>query len=204
VSQKALSTAQLSELLLVDPTMVKYVRQRLRPVLEDGELVRFSHQSFVDFLTQHGNESAEDANQLDSRHACPKFFRIHIQKAHHLVLLSSLGLMNAQLRFNICDMPSSFLPNSSLSSENFRKAISPALEYACRFWHVHLSNSPPDVDILPASFLRKFLDEKLLFWLEALSGLGAFHGAYPALAVLLGRIQSANRTQSVNIASYIV
>jgi hypothetical protein len=202
VSQRAISSAHLSKLLFVDPTVVESVRQRLRPVLEDGDLVRFSHKSFVDFLTQHGNDSAVDADQPDTPHTCPKIFRVHTQEAHRVVLLSSFDLMNEQLRFNICKMRSSFLPNSSLSSEHFRNAIPPALDYACRFWDVHLSNSPPDYDILSAPFLRTFLEEKLLFWLEALSGLGAFHDAYPALAVLLGRIQSATMAQSVSAVSY--
>jgi hypothetical protein len=202
VSQKALSAAQLSQLLRVKRSVVEFVQQRLQPVLEGGELVRFSHKSFVDFLTQHGNDSAVGADQLDTPHTCPKIFRVHTQEAHHLLLLSSFDLMNEQLRFNICDMTSSFLPNSSLLSDHFRNAITPTVEYACRFWDVHLSNSPLHFDILSAPFLRTFLNEKLLFWLEALSGLGAFHGAYPALAVLLGRIQRANRTQSVIIVLY--
>jgi hypothetical protein len=202
VSQKALSAAQLSQLLRVKRSVVEFVQQRLRPVLEGGEQVRFSHKSFVDFLTQHENDSAEDVDQPDTLHACPKIFRVHTQEAHHLVLLSSFRLMNEQLRFNICNMRSSFLPNSSFSSEHFRNAIPPALDYACRFWDVHLSHSPPEFDILSAPFLRHFLDEKLLFWLEALSGLEAFHNASPALAILLGRIQSTTRTQSVSAVSY--
>ena len=56
--------------------------------------------------------------------------------------------------------------------------IGQTLEYACRSWHKHLVGTIP-ADVAPV--LHKFMEKKLLFWLEVLSVLGAAREAVDAL-----------------------
>ena len=69
--------------------------------------------------------------------------------------------------------------------ERIEQSIDPALRYACQSWHRHFG----DVHTAPAhtpeitSVLHLFLKESFLFWLEALSALGAVRDAVDALEV---------------------
>ncbi|KAB5590796.1 Vegetative incompatibility protein HET-E-1 [Ceratobasidium theobromae] len=51
-----------------------------------------------------------------------------------------LVMMKGQLRFNICNLPSSFLPDSNVPDLDARieRNILPSLSYACRYWPEHL------------------------------------------------------------------
>ena len=65
--------------------------------------------------------------------------------------------------------------------ERIKHHVSQALQYACRSWHKHLVDATPAQtgDVVPV--LRRFLEEKFLFWLEVLSVLGAAREAVDAL-----------------------
>jgi hypothetical protein len=87
-------------------------------------------------------------------------------------------IMDRQLYFNICKLQNSYLSDAQLPDLQTRVSqfISPALSYACRYWGVHLSLSPPSSTM--ETILVEFLSNKLLFWMEVLSltrciGLGA-------------------------------
>ncbi|KAF8700915.1 WD40 repeat-like protein, partial [Rhizoctonia solani] len=77
--------------------------------------------------------------------------------------------MEQQLRFNICDLPSSCVPNRDVTDlqDRIKRNISPALSYACRRWGDHLAVLPHS-NILQ-TLLQELLSVRLLFWLEALS-----------------------------------
>jgi len=65
--------------------------------------------------------------------------------------------------------------------------ISPALEYACKFWYDHLTETGDDVtQVLDA--LYAFLKEKFLPWLEIISVLGATRDAVLGLKKFLLRL----------------
>ncbi|KAI0337171.1 WD40 repeat-like protein [Trametopsis cervina] len=90
--------------------------------------------------------------------------------AAHLTLVNAtLYTMEAQLRFNICGLETSYLPNKDVPelSHRIRQNISPALLYACRFWDSHLTAAPHEQ--LPFDALFVFLKQKLLFWMEVMS-----------------------------------
>jgi hypothetical protein len=112
------------------------------------------HTSFRDFLT----------NKEKSGEFC-----IDLRDAHRQLAHSCLGLLLNSLRFNICDLETSYLSNKDVVDLKSRvdKHIPPALSYACRFWDDHLEHIGFETDLYGK--LRTFFETKLLFWLEALS-----------------------------------
>jgi len=112
------------------------------------------HTSFRDFLIN--KEKSGD-------------FCVSVRDAHHQLAHSCLGLLLNELKFNICDLKSSYLANKDVYDLNSRidKNISPALLYACRFWDDHLEPIDFEADLFGK--LRTFFERKFLFWLETLS-----------------------------------
>jgi len=138
------------------------------------------HTSFRDFLT----------NKEKSGDFCVRLRDAHRQLAH-----SCLGLLLKDLKFNICNLESSYLANKDVQDLNSRvdKQIPPALLYACRFWDDHLEH----IDFESALFgkLRTFFEKKLLFWLEVLSltrDVGPASAACSALNVWLASSQGVS------------
>ena len=90
--------------------------------------------------------------------------------------------MNRELKQNMCELPDG-VTNAEVEDlkERTQQHIDKALEYACRSWHKHLdptiSTQKPEI----TRVLHRFLERKFLFWLEALSILGAAREAVDAL-----------------------
>jgi hypothetical protein len=114
------------------------------------------HTSFRDFLTDKEPVKSGEfhVNPCDA----------HCQLAH-----SCLGLLLNGLKFNICNLETSYLANEDVADLKSRvdEHISPALSYACRFWDDHLEQIGFETDLYGK--LQTFFNTKLLFWLEALS-----------------------------------
>jgi len=93
--------------------------------------------------------------------------------------------MNRTLVKNMCKLPDA-VANSEVEDLNERveQHLDPALRYACKSWHKHLfhENTVRTHDVI--STLHRFLEEKFLFWLEALSVLDAAREAVDALGVV--------------------
>ncbi|CAE6393883.1 unnamed protein product [Rhizoctonia solani] len=88
--------------------------------------------------------------------------------AHNQFLAQQcFDIMKSQLRFNIGDIKSSFIPDSEIPDlgESIVANISDELFYACRFWADHLSRHPSSA-LLPEIY--RFLSQLLLFWMEVL------------------------------------
>ncbi len=112
------------------------------------------HTSFRDFLTNE-EKSGE--------------FFVGLRDAHRQLVHSCLGLLLKDLKFNICNLETSYLANKDVTDLNSRvdKHIPPALLYACRFWDDHLEHIGFETDLFRK--LQIFFEKKFLFWLEALS-----------------------------------
>ena len=129
------------------------------------------HKSFPDFI-------------IDPIRCTDQRFHISPPDHHSHLLIGCLGLMNQTLEKNMCRLPDA-VANSDVVDlkERTEQYIDPVLKYACMSWHIHLV----DVDIMPAHaptiapILHQLLEEKFLFWLEALSALGAVRNAIEAL-----------------------
>jgi hypothetical protein len=139
------------------------------------------HTSFRDFLTT--KEKSGD-------------FCVSLNDAHHQLAHSCLGLLLDGLKFNICDLETSYLANKDVADLKSRvdKHISPALLYACYFWDDHLEHIGFKTDLYGE--LRTFFETKLLFWLEALSltnNMGLALAACSALNVWLASGQGVSK-----------
>ena len=84
----------------------------------------------------------------------------------------------------MCQLPDA-VANSDVHDlkKRVERYISPVLRYACRSWHTHLvdrvKTSAYTAEI--TSSLHRFLEKKLLMWLEVLSVLGTAGSAVDAL-----------------------
>ena len=84
----------------------------------------------------------------------------------------------------MCMLPDAVI-NSEVEDlrERTEGCINPVLQYACKSWHKHLVTEHATHSPEVASTLHQFLEKKFLFWLEALSVLGAARKAVDALEV---------------------
>ena len=115
------------------------------------------HTSFRDFLTN--KDKSGD-------------FYVGFRDVHHQFAHSCLNLLLDPLdglKFNICNLETSYLANDDVEdlSTRVHQHIPPALLYACRFWDDHLKHTDFNTDLFRK--VETFFKEKFLFWLEALS-----------------------------------
>ncbi|KIK33197.1 hypothetical protein CY34DRAFT_66416, partial [Suillus luteus UH-Slu-Lm8-n1] len=98
---------------------------------------------------------------------------------------ASLRVMKHGLRFNICDLKSSYLPNCEDPGlqERVQKCILPHLSYSSRFWTSHVRSTAFDKELANEVKLL-FNHERLFFWLELLALVKALSGAVPALSLI--------------------
>jgi hypothetical protein len=163
-----------------DGYQVEIVVTSLRSVLTVPEddlhsiPITIFHASFGDYLTDPKRSSK---------------FLVNIKDGHQRLTHGSFKVMARELQFNIWNFPSSFLQNKELDSSFYDNCISYALAYACQFWGFHLKNCG-DQNMGLASDIQMFLKEKLLFWLEVLSGLGILNSAANSLLSLKHQLPS--------------
>ncbi|THH17319.1 hypothetical protein EW146_g3463 [Bondarzewia mesenterica] len=150
-------------------SIVQFMGSLLSGVTDDDYSVPIQplHTSFRDFLT--------DASRGGD-------FYIDKSQPHSQLALASLRVMNRDLRFNICQLETSYLGNVDVPglAERVSKAISPFLSYSCRFWADHLNETQFNEDILKE--IEDFLLRKTLFWFEVSSLIDALPTAWQALA----------------------
>lgn len=135
------------------------------------------HTSFRDFLTEGNNHD----------------FSLNLITAHHDLTHACLDLMlddRYGLKFNICELASSHLPNTKVGDLQSRidKFISPPLFYASRFWDDHLECVPEFMESILGK-LERFFSTKFLFWLEVLSVTNALPLAVQALTLVVKWLQ---------------
>jgi hypothetical protein len=155
-------------------TSVDFILNKLSSVISTGEsdkLLRISHQSFADFLT-------------DSER-CPEFFVVDRKKQNLRLTQFCIRVMMDELRFNICGLETSHLFNDDVPdlSRRVQSMISSHLSYSCRFWGQHLqsaSNADPGAPILFTD-IKSFLRSHIMYWLEVLSLIKEVPIAVPAL-----------------------
>lgn len=82
--------------------------------------------------------------------------------------------MKDLLRFNICNIETSFIRNEDIPDLGARiqDCIPSHLEYACVYWSSHLCEAPYSREL--SDQLSAFSYQKLLFWFEVLSLLKTF------------------------------
>ncbi|CEL59095.1 Vegetative incompatibility protein HET-E-1 OS=Podospora anserina GN=HET-E1 PE=4 SV=1 [Rhizoctonia solani AG-1 IB] len=139
-----------------DGSRVEYALVPLRSVLHQSSagVVSTLHASFPDFMfspKRSGPYFCDTAKYSAS--LADKCFKI----------------MKTQLRMNICDLPSSFIPDVKVEDlqDRMKANISPTLGYTCRYWASHLRKAPRSEKLMTA--LEEFVTVRLLFWMEIMS-----------------------------------
>jgi hypothetical protein len=153
---------------------VEWVVSRLGSLLtgttDSQTPIRPLHGSFYDFLTDKSRSG--------------KFF-VDVTLAHRDLAFGSLGVMKHDLRFNICSLESSYIPNSAIPNldKRVKDCISAGLSYSCRFWGTHVGAT--SIERLLAKEVEDFFDgERLLFWIEAVSLLKSVSGSVATLSCI--------------------
>lgn len=129
---------------------------RLRSVIEyrPGEPIRLFHTSFSDYLVSSSH--TED-------------WIIDMAEQEFFLAARCFEIMKAELRFNICDLKSSFVHNDAVDDieGRIRSRILPHVSYACCYWTKHLCEAPYRTSLIEG--LSTFLYSRLLYWLEVIS-----------------------------------
>ncbi|EJD04813.1 WD40 repeat-like protein [Fomitiporia mediterranea MF3/22] len=139
-----------------------------------GAPIRFCHTSFRDYLLAPGRESDDWFIDLES------------QKS--FAAMRCFDIMRSMLRFNICNIQSSYTRNDQDPGlpDRIKANIPPYLEYVCLFWSQHLLEAPFSLALLDK--LSEFLNKRLLYWLEVMSLLGKVNIASPAFLYVINWI----------------
>ena len=116
------------------------------------------HKSFSDFIFDQNRSGIFWCNQA----------------MHHRVLADAcFRCMKGGLRFNIADIPSSYvLDVDPMLADAVKENILPVLKYSCRNWSYHVSAA---TSIIPDGLhdsIWHFLQVHALFWIEAMNLLG--------------------------------
>ena len=164
-TQERVSTSVAGELLSDDPDeeLMDMVVDELHAVLYVKEdRVLWYHASFADFIfsqARSGSVLHSDSRVVD----------MHCEEAivHARLARSCFRIMKCQLRFNICDLSSSFLLDSEVPDlkQRIQANIGDSLRYSCLHWAHHLAQTSSD----ERTEIREFLQLKVLFWIEAMN-----------------------------------
>ena len=121
---------------------------------EDGRVLAY-HKSFSDFIFNQGRSDNFSCNQV----------------MHHRVLANAcFRCMKDGLRFNIANIPSSFVldVDNPMLVDAIKENIPPVLKYSCRNWSYHVSAAASIISSLHDS-ISDFLQLRALFWIEAMN-----------------------------------
>jgi hypothetical protein len=157
----------------IQETVIDFILNKLSSVISIGttdQLIHICHLSFVDFICNpdHSRQYTIDHSAWSGSLAS-----------------SCFRIMEANLKFNICDLESSYLSNDDVHDLPARitKSVPPHLFYACRFGWQHLRDIPlgAPVRIKLMKDIDEFLHVRLLYWLEVMSLMKEIPTAWSAL-----------------------
>ena len=161
------STSLAAALLSESDEIAVAVLNQLHAVLycKDDQVLWY-HASFPDFIFSQTRSTFE----LDGRR-----ISMSINKAHHHALLTKccFNIMESQLRFNIGDIPSSFVLDAEDRelTKRIDTNIEAVLRYASRHWAHHLAQTDKtntNVEDL-GDCITEFLRIRVLFWIEVMN-----------------------------------
>jgi hypothetical protein len=161
--------------------IVEPMASLLRGASDFGRPLEPLHTSFRDFVSDHSRSSPYDIDTV-----------IPHQSFSH----GSLEMMTKRLRFNICELPTSYMTNTEHDDleQRIKQYISPACLYSVRYWARHLESGGLSSDTLRP--VEKFLDRYALFWIEVLSILGELRIVMPSLRILEARLPQVSHINS--------
>lgn len=135
--------------------------------------IRTLHLSFHDYLVDERTKSQKATSR----------FWVDKKEKHELIASQCLTVMGRSLKKNICDLPSYGTSRTEIHPSSIARFLPPALQYACRYWVYHLTQSSAPAKSLDQVF--PFLNEHFLHWLESMSISGIISEAVTAVDTLL-------------------
>jgi hypothetical protein len=166
----------LADLLELDKTVLLGTLLPLSAVIHvsdtPGTAIRIIHLSFREFMMSYVQAARPEI-------LCGT-------NSQQQALVSALmKVLDSQLKFNICDLPTSYLRNIDMPDLQWRldNYIPLHLRYAAQFWVDHLVETV--YDSWKGLKVQNLLFKKFLFWLELLSLLGIVGYGQQALSKLL-------------------
>ena len=163
VLESPLSIPSLANLLNIPKEDISCRLDLLHSVLNipiDEDIpIRVLHLSFRDFL-------------LDTRRRGKSPFWVNEKETHEKLASKCLQLLSSPkgLGQNMCNLTRSGTLRSEVSSQMIGSALSPEIQYACRYWARHLERSRDRV--CDGDLVHTFLKKYFLYWLEAMSLMG--------------------------------
>ena len=161
---RTLGEESIAELAGVRLDLVKMWVANLSSMLyrDEGasEGVRVRHLSISDFFL------SDD---------CQADYQVNLRDANVGLGIACLNKMVEQLRFNICKLEDSRLPNDDVKDlpSRIKENISDTLQYSSLYWSNHLCFTSDTDDRRVWESLRRFCEgPHALFWIEVLSVLG--------------------------------
>ncbi|QRV80182.1 periodic tryptophan protein 2 [Ceratobasidium sp. AG-Ba] len=162
-AKESLSINGLAGLLDINVNLAERAIESLQSVLHISEqdgLVSALHASFPDYLLSAERSGRFFCNpKKDSKALAPSL----------ALDLAGSYPVDHLLRFNICDLESSFIFDKDVQdiSQRIANNIPPSLLYACKYWMVHLYETTETSGVIEK--LQKFLELQVLFWLEVVN-----------------------------------
>ncbi|OSD05131.1 hypothetical protein PYCCODRAFT_1288912 [Trametes coccinea BRFM310] len=172
LAQDRLSPGALEALLHLSSGAVRRTLRQLHSIIvvpqTDDEVIRIIHRSFSDFV-------------VDPSRCVEADFLVNTSLQNTVIVKHCLQTLLLLLRRDICCVGNETLLNIEIVDLNGRieKYIPPHFQYSCKYWPYHLCRAELDQEVL--DMLGKLCDSYILYWLEALSLLGAVDTTIDAL-----------------------
>ncbi|KAJ7077606.1 WD40-repeat-containing domain protein [Mycena epipterygia] len=165
--------------------------------IESGRVYSY-HKSFSDFMFNPSRFRDKNLAKISSP-----------TSAVQVRLADCCFQLMRSLRFNICDLPSSFVDDSEIADLPLRinQNISSSLAYACRHWAEHLSKIDIGDPMTTDTPFWEWLDRCFLFWIEAMNLLNVMRECSLALTTArrwLGTDITSERTTDLRAAENLV
>ncbi|KAF5343672.1 hypothetical protein D9758_014687 [Tetrapyrgos nigripes] len=184
IAGRPVSCQIIADLLGYELQDVKATILELQSVLYTSgpeEAIYTFHASFADYITSEDRAADLYCNPPE----------------HHSVLARRcFDQMERRLQFNICNLPSSFLCDSKVPglTKTIAEKFGGAVWYSCIFWGYHLTEGEK-----PNVGMEKFLQKKILFWIEAMNLMGKMSECIRTLDLALkrGQFQEIEQRQHI-------
>ncbi|KAK4448347.1 hypothetical protein QBC34DRAFT_112805 [Podospora aff. communis PSN243] len=163
-------------------------------------IVEFVHQSAKDFLL--GKATSGTTTHHTSQEAFSQVFPRGMEDVHHIIFSKSLNAMSTVLQRDMYDLKAPGFPIDEVQppSPNPLETV----RYSCVFWVDHLRDSISDKTTTERSThhaVHTFLEQKYLYWLEALSLLQAMSEGVIAIGQLEGLLGHTDQGQLLTLVT---
>ncbi|KAH0584811.1 hypothetical protein H2248_008090 [Termitomyces sp. 'cryptogamus'] len=136
-----------------------------------NDKVFWYHASFPDFIFAQGQSSKICLTDFNNSSSYIKDMSCDAASYHALLAQSCFDIMQRELQFNICNLPSSFFEDTQVPNIQtcIKEKISGVLQYACQHWAQHVMKAIPKEHKNILYKIEKFLEIHVLFWMEAMN-----------------------------------